>query len=191
MRACSTCLRNCWLAISTCVHSICRDMAGAAVSRTTRCRTGQTIWRSRFRKAAPCWAGHWVGKWFCAPLLADPQATLLRFLSLQTRGVSDQKSLLQQLRQHFLALPQARAEALSGGLTILRETDLRQQLPRLAQPTLVLHGALDALTPAAAGRWLAETLPDARYVELARAAHAPQLSHSADVAAAFGRFAHD
>jgi len=128
---------------------------------------------------------------FGASLLADPQATLLRFLSLQTRGVSDQKSLLQQLRQHFLALPQARAEALSGGLTILRETDLRQQLPRLAQPTLVLHGALDALTPAAAGRWLAETLPDARYVELARAAHAPHLSHSADVAAAIGRFAHD
>src|SRR3569832_126537 len=128
---------------------------------------------------------------FGASLLADSQATLLRFLSLQTRGVPDQKSLLQQLRQHFLALPQARAEALSGGLTILRETDLRQQLTRLTQPTLVLHGALDALTPAAAGRWLAETLPNARYVEMARAAHAPHLSHSADVAAAIGGFAHD
>jgi pimeloyl-[acyl-carrier protein] methyl ester esterase len=128
---------------------------------------------------------------FGASLLADPQATLLRFLSLQTRGVPDQKSLLQQLRQHFLALPQARAEALSGGLTILRETDLRQQLTCLTQPTLVLHGALDALTPAAAGRWLAETLPNAQYVELARAAHAPHLSHSADVAAAIGGFAHD
>ena len=128
---------------------------------------------------------------FGASLLADPQATLLRFLSLQTRGVPDQKSLLQQLRQHFLALPQARAEALSGGLTILRETDLRQQLTRLTQPTLVLHGALDALTPVAAGHWLAETLPSARYVELARAAHAPHLSHSADVAAAIAGFAHD
>jgi len=128
---------------------------------------------------------------FGAALLADPQATLLRFLSLQTRGVPDQKSLLQQLRQHFLALPPARAEALSGGLTILRETDLREPLAQLAQPTLVLHGALDALTPVAAGRWLAETLPDARYVELARAAHAPHLSHSADVATAIRRFAHD
>lgn len=76
-------------------------------------------------------------------------------------------------------------------MTILRETDLRQQLTCLTQPTLVLHGALDALTPAAAGRWLAETLPNAQYVELARAAHAPHLSHSADVAAAIGGFAHD
>lgn len=128
---------------------------------------------------------------FGAALLADPQATLLRFLSLQTRGAPDHKSLLQQLRQHFLALPPARAEALSGGLTILRDTDLCEQLAQLTQPTLVLHGALDALTPVAAGRWLAEALPDTRYVELARAAHAPHLSHSADVAAAIGRFAHD
>ncbi len=128
---------------------------------------------------------------FGAALLADPEATLLRFLSLQTRGVPEQKSLLQQLRQHFLALPQVHDEALSSGLEILRETDLRQQLPHLTQPTLVLHGALDTLAPVMAGRWLAETLPEARYIEMPRAAHAPHLSHSADVAAAIRHFAHD
>ncbi len=128
---------------------------------------------------------------FGVALLADSEATLLRFLSLQTRGAPGQKSLLQQLRQHLLALPQASIEGLAGGLAILRETDLRRQLPRLKQPALVLHGALDTVAPVAAGRWLAETLPDARYLELARAAHAPHLSHSADVAAAIGHFVHD
>jgi pimeloyl-[acyl-carrier protein] methyl ester esterase len=55
----------------------------------------------------------------------------------------------------------------------------------------VLHGALDTLTPAAAGAWLAETLPAAQHIEFSRAAHAPHLSHGKEVAAAIGRFAHD
>jgi len=128
---------------------------------------------------------------FGVALLADPQATLLRFLSLQTRGMPGQKSLLQHLRQTLLAAPPARSEALAGGLAILRDTDLRDELPRLTQPTLVLHGALDTLTPAAAGAWLAETLSAAQHVEFDRAAHAPHLSHGEAVAAAIGRFSHD
>jgi len=128
---------------------------------------------------------------FGAALLADPEATLLRFLSLQTRGMPGQKALLQQLRQTLLAAPAARSAALAGGLAILRDTDLRAELPRLTQPTLVLHGALDTLTPPAAGTWLAETLPAAQHVEFPRAAHAPHLSHREAVAAAIGRFVHD
>ena len=128
---------------------------------------------------------------FGAALLADPQATLLRFLSLQTRGMEGQKTLLQQLRQTLLAAPAAHSEALAGGLAILRDTDLRAELPRLTQPTLVLHGTFDTLTPPAAGAWMADALPAAQHVEFARAAHAPHLSHGKDVAAAIRRFAHD
>jgi pimeloyl-[acyl-carrier protein] methyl ester esterase len=127
---------------------------------------------------------------FGAALLADPQATLLRFLSLQTRGMAEQKSMLQQLRQMFLASPPVSSKALAGGLAILRDTDLRAELPRLTQPTLVLQGALDTLTPPAAGAWLAEILPAAQHIEFPRAAHAPHLSHRDEVAAAIGRFAH-
>jgi pimeloyl-[acyl-carrier protein] methyl ester esterase len=128
---------------------------------------------------------------FGAALLAEPQATLLRFLSLQTRGMAGQKALLQQLRQTVLAAPAADSTALAAGLAILHDSDLRPELPRLAQPTLVLHGALDTLTPAAAGVWLAEALPRAQHIEFARAAHAPHLSHGADVAAAIRQFSHD
>ncbi|KVW97349.1 pimeloyl-ACP methyl ester esterase BioH [Thiobacillus denitrificans] len=128
---------------------------------------------------------------FGAALLADPQATLLRFLSLQTRGMSGQKAMLQPLRQTLLTMPEPSREALASGLAILRDTDLRAELPQLMQPTLVLHGALDTLTPPAAGAWLAETLPAAQHIEFSRAAHAPHLSHGKEVAAAIGRFAHD
>ena len=127
---------------------------------------------------------------FGAALLADPQATLLRFLSLQTRGMDGQKAMLQQLRQTLLAAPQPQGAALSAGLDMLLTTDLRDKLKQLRQPSLVLHGALDTLSAPAAGAWLADTLPDACYVEFPRAAHAPHLSHAADVAAEIGRFAH-
>ena len=53
---------------------------------------------------------------FGAALLADPQATLLRFLSLQTRGMNGQKTLLQQLRQSLLAAS-ARKPRGAGGRT--------------------------------------------------------------------------
>ena len=128
---------------------------------------------------------------FGAALLADPEATLLRFLGLQTRGMPGQKALLQHLRQTLLAAPAADSEALAAGLAILRDTDLRADLARLAQPTLVLHGALDTLTPAAAGAWLAGAISHARHIEFERAAHAPHLSHADAVASAIGRFAHD
>lgn len=127
---------------------------------------------------------------FADALMTDPRATLLRFLSLQTRGMAEQKTLLLQLRQSLLAAPPADADALSAGLTLLRDTDLRADLPRLAQPTLVLHGGLDALTPPAAGTWLGSMLPAAQHIEFPRAAHAPHLSQSAEVAAAIGRFVH-
>ena len=128
---------------------------------------------------------------FGTALMADAQATLLRFLSLQTRGMTGQKSLLHGLRQTLFKAPQADANALSSGLAMLHHTDLRAELPHLRQPTLVLHGALDTLTPPAAGTWLAETLPNARHLELPRAAHAPHLSHGEAVAAAIEQFVHD
>lgn len=144
--------------------------------------------------AAPDWAAGIAAddlQAFGAALIDDPQATLLRFLSLQTRGMAGQKSLLQGLRQSLLAAPPVQDAALAAGLAILRAADLRDELPRLSQPTLVLHGALDTLTPAAAGAWLAGALPAARHVEFARAAHAPHLSHGEDVAAAIRAFAHE
>lgn len=128
---------------------------------------------------------------FGAALLADPQATLLRFLSLQTRSADGQKALLHKLRQSLAGLPSPQPAALAAGLAILRDTDLRDAVDCLAAPTLVLHGALDTLAPAAAGRWLAAALPQARYREYDRAAHAPHLSHGDAVAATIRMFLHD
>jgi pimeloyl-[acyl-carrier protein] methyl ester esterase len=127
---------------------------------------------------------------FGTALIADQTATLLRFLSLQTRGMVEQKAVLLALRQAFLSVPPADAGALASGLEMLLHTDLRAAVPQLSQPSLVVHGALDTLTPPAAGAWLAATLPNARHLVVPRAAHAPHLSHSFDVAAAIRDFVH-
>lgn len=127
---------------------------------------------------------------FADALLAQPESTLLRFLSLQTRGVEGQKALLHSLRASLSASPAPTALALSAGLEQLRTTDLRDAVARVRQPVLLVHGGLDTLTPLAAGSWLAAQLPAARLLELPRAGHAPHLSHRETVVEAIRAFCH-
>jgi 3-oxoadipate enol-lactonase len=53
--------------------------------------------------------------------------------------------------------------------TAIREMDQRAQLGSIGVRTLVIAGAVDQATPAADGKWAAEQIPGARYVELAAA----------------------
>ena len=121
----------------------------------------------------------------------DTRATLLRFLTLQTRGASAQKVLLESLRETFFAAPLPAPQALSAGLEMLVHTDLRTELATLTQPTLVIHGSLDKLTLPSAGAWLAEAIPHAKYYVIDGAAHAPFLSHPQQVAEAILESVHD
>jgi pimeloyl-ACP methyl ester carboxylesterase len=63
-----------------------------------------------------------------------------------------------------------RAAASPGSvLALMRanyEIDVRHLLPTIQAPTLILHRAGDALTPVRAGRYLAEHIPGAKYVEI-------------------------
>ena len=51
-------------------------------------------------------------------------------------------------------------------LRMYRDADVRDVLPAINAPTLVLHRTGDRLTPIAGGRRLAEAIPGARFVEL-------------------------
>jgi pimeloyl-[acyl-carrier protein] methyl ester esterase len=56
--------------------------------------------------------------------------------------------------------------------------DLRADLPRITQPTLILHGSADALVPVEAAQWLARALPSARLTILGGAGHVPTVTRS-------------
>ena len=128
---------------------------------------------------------------FAADMQADTRATLLRFLSLQTRGATGQKAILQNLRAALLSQALPHAQASQAGLEMLLHTDLRTEVYQLALPTLVIHGSLDKLTPPAAGAWLAKNIPSARHELIDGAAHAPFLSHTQPVAEAILEALHD
>ncbi len=58
-------------------------------------------------------------------------------------------------------------------MNLYKEIDVRPVLPTIDVPTLVLHRRDDRLIPVRQAHYLAETIPGARYVELAGADHLP------------------
>ena len=107
------------------------------------------------------------------------------------RGSDDEKALLSQLRAQLLTRGEPDLQVLQGGLEILRDADLRAVLPEIAQPTLIVAGERDKLTPPAASRYMAAQMPAAELVEVAGAAHAPFLSHPEMFVEHVKRFLHE
>ena len=114
---------------------------------------------------------------FAAALQQDYAQTLRRFLALQVRGSERERELLASLRSALSSRGEPDLGALRAGLEILHDCDLRDELPGIKQPALVVCGERDTLTPPQAAHYLAAQLPDARLVEIEGAAHAPFLSH--------------
>jgi pimeloyl-[acyl-carrier protein] methyl ester esterase len=63
-----------------------------------------------------------------------------------------------------------------AGLAVLASADLREMLPEIDRPVLLIHGDKDEICPPEAARDLAKHLPKARLLEFAGAGHAPPLS---------------
>lgn len=129
--------------------------------------------------AAPDWASAVsadVFADFAAALGRDPQATLSRFLALQTRGDGVARDAARALRARLAERPLPGPDALAQALAILAGNDLRGLAGGVAAPVLLLHGGRDPLVPAAAVRWLGDALAQARIQEIATAAHAPFVS---------------
>lgn len=63
----------------------------------------------------------------------------------------------------------------------IREMDVGPVLGSIQCPTLVMHRAGDRLVPIVGGRYLAESIPGARMVELPGRAHPPQFGGDLDV----------
>lgn len=56
---------------------------------------------------------------------------------------------------------------------VFRDTDIRQLLPAIGVPSLVIHRADDQVEPVGAGRYVAASIPGATFVELDGADHWP------------------
>jgi len=139
--------------------------------------------------------------WRCGaprPLLArllhrlhtEGERVMDEFLALQARGSAPRTAerVLSELREAVRTHGTARLDALVSGLARLRDGDLRRSLALLRMPALIIAGQRDRLVRPAAARALAAALPDARYVQIAGAAHAPFLSHPTQCAKVLAEF---
>jgi pimeloyl-[acyl-carrier protein] methyl ester esterase len=94
-------------------------------------------------------------------------------------------------RDEAIAVLQAEPPDVASALALLgalREGDLREVAPRVAAPTLLLHGDADVIVPPGASEALGGILPKARRVVLAGVGHAPFLSRPEDAAGAVETF---
>jgi 3-oxoadipate enol-lactonase len=70
----------------------------------------------------------------------------------------------------------------------LAEVDLRPEVGRIRNPTLVMAGSLDQTTPPALVRELAAAIPGARFHEIPGSGHCPQIENPAEFVAAVRGF---
>ncbi len=125
---------------------------------------------------------------FAGQLNGNCQATLLRFLSLQVRGLPEPKFFLRALKSTVFACDAPDESTLQGGLEILMQADFRAVLAKLTIPVLVILGGRDTLVPVAAGEKMQQLLPELVLQIIDRAGHVPFLSHSPETVAIISRF---
>jgi pimeloyl-[acyl-carrier protein] methyl ester esterase len=118
----------------------------------------------------------------------DWQQTLEDFIWLQLRGSRNAGQSQRTMAAALAAQGAPSPQALVSGLQLLDSVDLRADIARIRQPTLIVTGQNDRVTSPEAARWLAAAMTQARLVEVPRAGHAPLVSHHAEVAAAIRDF---
>ena len=183
-------LDDAWPADSVPLHLLGWSLGGiAALALATA--TPRRFGRLTLLASTPCFMARsdWphglapaVLEQFAAHLRDDYARTVHEFLELQVRGSAQAANTLRDLQAALAARGAATPRALAAGLGLLRTTDLRDRLGAIDMPTVVIGGQYDRVTPPWAMRSLAAALPRADYRELARAGHAPFLSHARQVA---------
>ncbi len=127
---------------------------------------------------------------FAENLQANTEKTLQRFLSLQVQGMKDSRELLRQLRQTILQRGLPSAAALTAGLEILKQTDLRELVNQLDQSIDWWLGDKDTLVPASLDDYLS-CLSQVKSHIIAGAAHLPFISHTDQLLPGFLDFIND
>jgi len=110
------------------------------------------------------------------------RGTIKRFLTLQTLGNLNARQLVRDLMIKLELAGEPDAAALRFGLDLLKSADTRSVLSRLEIPIDMIFGRLDALVPVSITKEISKINPKIQVELLADAAHAPFLSHTAQIA---------
>ncbi len=135
--------------------------------------------------SSPCFMAkeNWPGmesrvmQQFAGQLQQDLALTVERFLAIQAMGSSTARQDIKQLKQAVLSVALPSATALQGGLELLATLDLRQEFAALRQSVFIILGRLDSLVPVAIAPLLQDLRSELQVEVLAKASHAPFISH--------------
>ncbi|MEF8715145.1 MAG: alpha/beta fold hydrolase [Accumulibacter sp.] len=127
---------------------------------------------------------------FSESIRQQPEQALQRFVGLLNQGDGQARALGRTLRAGLRTGRLPDPETLRRGLDWLRDIDLRSLLPKIATPSLLIHGDQDPLNPLAAAKALAQVMPNARLAVFAGAAHAPFLADPDRFVALLDDFCH-
>jgi pimeloyl-[acyl-carrier protein] methyl ester esterase len=144
---------------------------GLVLVSTTPCFTSKADWPAGLAEEAVLDFINAFGR--------DPMATIKRFNALLAHGDRDAKHVIATLRGVSCDPEHCDMALLEQGLKILHESDLRDLVPDIHCPTLVMHGRNDQVCPVAAGEWLADAIPGAHLALHDEAAHAPFVTDEA------------
>lgn len=117
---------------------------------------------------------------FVTLLEEDYETTLIRFLVIQTLGSETQKQDVQKLKETVFVHGRPAKKALRGGLNVLKQVDLRQQVGELSHSILRIYGRLDSLVPVKAADKISALMPNSEQLIFRKASHAPFLSHQSE-----------
>lgn len=115
---------------------------------------------------------------FIDSLSTDYKATLERFLAIQSMGSKTQKQDIAALKKIIFDRDMPDQKALTGGLNILRDADLRETIHQLPMPLLRLYGRLDTLVPVGVVDNIDNLAPNSSSQIFKRSGHSPFLSES-------------
>ncbi|SFK42322.1 carboxylesterase BioH (pimeloyl-CoA synthesis) [Nitrosomonas aestuarii] len=115
-------------------------------------------------------------KFFLENLHQNYRTSINRFLTLQINGGSNVTDTLAQLREYVFEREQPNYNTLQEGLLILQTNDMRENLHRVEQPVLLLHGENDVITDPCAADWMHKQLENSKLVLFPRCGHAPFLT---------------
>jgi pimeloyl-[acyl-carrier protein] methyl ester esterase len=124
---------------------------------------------------------------FSRNLQQDSAATLAQFVALQFLGMPGGKSQLHQLRARLNECVNPCQKVLQSGLGLLRHSDLRAVLSKLAVPMSVILGGKDVLVPAAVGQYFIECSSKTQVQCIENAGHALFQSHPEQVLAGIAK----
>lgn len=136
---------------------------------TTPCFTKRTGWDKAMEQS--------VFDDFSGSLTTDYKKTLQRFLTLQTRGSEIDRDSLRELKNKLKERGEPDLEALTAGLNILSETDLRDS-GKYDLPTMVILGEKDTLVPVTVKDEFAKLFSNLDCLVVKRTGHAPFLSNA-------------